>query len=244
MWNAPEKIANDYYAFVKECLVNEKAFSNFKSNPAYCNVVGMSHPYQADMFYARVKADPEIYNKLLDFRWNDTIGAPPAIVKIEGMLMSPNTLRHISTLVDLKKHFGSLDGKVISELGVGYGATAYMINKYYKPSAYHLIDLPDVQQLALKYLSLFKITATAEPPPPIVDLFISEFCISEFDDVQLYDFYNKYVANAKNAYIMSNLFDAKRKDALIDRMNEDFNLEVYNDSHGTEYPTYFIIGKK
>jgi hypothetical protein len=244
-WSAPQDIANDYYNFVKQCPFNEELFANFKSIPAYHNVVGMSWDWQANWFLNNIKQDPDILSKLPMFAENDRLGNPPFIVETPtGLKVSANTLRHVQTLVDLKKNFGSLDGKVISELGVGYGATAFMVGRYYKPADYYLLDLPDVQVLAQRYLNELGIPNKITPPPERVDLFISEFCITEFDDAGMYDFYERYVIKADNVYIMSNLFDEERKMRLINRMNEDYNLVVYPETHGTDYPSYVIVGKK
>lgn len=243
-WSAPQNIAEDYYKFVKQCPFNEELFANFKSIPAYHNVVGMSWDWQASWFLNNIRQDADILSKLRMFAENDRLGNPPFMVEVEGIKISANTLRHIQTLVDLKKNFGSLDGKIISELGVGYGATAFMIGRYYKPADYYLLDLPDVQVLAQRYLNELGIKNNITPPPERVDLFISEFCITEFDDAGLYDFYERYVIKADNVYIMSNLFDEERKQRLISRMNEDYNLVVYPETHGTNYPSYVIVGKK
>ena len=243
-WSAPQNIADAYYKFIKECPDNPELFANFKSNPAYHNVVGMSWDWQAVRFYYKIKEDPEVFARLDDFKVNDTLGNPPFVVNIEGVRASANTLRHVQTLVDLKKNFGSLDGKVISELGVGYGATAFMVSKFYKPAAYYLIDLPDVQKFAQDYLTKLGVESIITPPPEKVDLFISEFCISEFDDKGIYEFYDKYVVKADNVYIMSNLFDEERKQRLITHMSKDYKLDVYPETHGTDYPSYVIVGKR
>lgn len=242
-WEAPKNIADTYFSFVKKAVNDEALFKSFKVNDDYVSIVGMSHAWQGQRFLNRIKEHPDIYARLNEFKENDTVGSP-TLMDIEGMTISPNTLRHVQSLCDVKKYIGNLDGKIISELGVGYGATAYMIGKYYKPAAYHLLDVPEVQKFALKYLTQFNIPATDTPPPERVDLFISEFCVTEFEDDDLYGFYEKYIVKADNVYIMSNLFDETRKQKFIQRMNEDFNLEIIPETHGTNYPAYIIIGHK
>lgn len=242
-WEAPHDIANNYFTFVKKAINDEELFRTFKTNNDYISVVGMSHDWQGHRFLDRIKEHPEIYARLSEFIENDKIGSP-VMMNIDGKTISPNTLRHVQSLCDIKKHFGNLDGKIISELGVGYGATAYMVGKYYNPATYHLIDVPEVQKFALKYLNLLRISATDNPPPEKVDLFISEFCVTEFEDDDLYNFYNKYIQNAEHVYIMSNLFDETRKKNFIQKMNEDFNLEIIPETHGTTFPAYIIIGHK
>jgi hypothetical protein len=242
-WSAPKDIAKRYYAFVKQCLTDEVAFAKFKTTEDYVAVVGMSHNWQSERFLNNVKKDPDILSRMESFRKNDIYGSPQMTI-IDGIDISPNTLRHIQTLTDIKKNFGSLDNKIISELGVGYGATAFMIGTYYKPTDYYLIDLPDVQQFAQKYLNLLNIPSKCNPPPAEVDLFISEFCWTEFDDEDMLKFYDQYMKSAKNLYIMSNLFDEKRKSRILTHMNYDFELTIYPETHGTNYPSYVIVGKK
>jgi hypothetical protein len=244
MWKTEKDTAERYLESVKQCLTDEKAFDKFKSNNDYISIVGMSQPWQAVFFYDKIREYPEIYSKIKDLVRNDTIGNPIDIMEFRDIKVSPNTLRHINTLCDLYHHFGNLDGKIISELGVGYGATAFMVNTCYKPTSYHLIDLPDVQSFALKYLNKFGINATMETPPQSVDIFISEFCLSEFDDIELYSFYDKYVKDAKNTYLMMNLHDEQRKQAFIHRMTEDFDVEILPEYPVTHWPNYIIVGKK
>ena len=203
----------------------------------------MSSDWQSSLFLNRIKEFPDIYNRLEDFKKNDSIGSP-YLSKIDDQFISPNTLRHVLTLCDLSKHFGNLNDFIISELGVGYGATAFMVNTFFKPKSYHLLDLPDVQLFAKKYLSLLNVTVSIDPPPNEVDLFISEFCLSEFDDATIDDFYERYIKNSKNVYLMMNLHDQTRKDRFIHKMNEDFNMEILPEYPETSWPNYIIIGKK
>jgi len=154
------------------------------------------------------------------------------------------TIRYIFSLCYIKEHFGNLDNMVIGELGVGYGGLAFVIGTYYKPKSYHLFDLPDVQSLALKYLKKLDIPATDTFPDVPMDLFISEFCLSEFDDTDIYLFYDKYIKNSKRIFLTMNLIDEVRKQKFIKRMNMDFDMEIYPETHGTNFPAYVIIGKK
>lgn len=243
MWSAETSgLANKYFEFVKYALTDQFVWDNFKCNLDYISIVGTPTPERIEHFLKKIKEYPEIVAKMDEFRANDTYGHPPYIYPDWNVSMG--TLRYIHSLCDLKKQFGTLDNMTIAEMGVGYGGLAFVISTYFKPKAYHLIDLPDVQKLSMKYLELLKISATTEPPPEEVDLFISEFCLSEFDDEDLYKFYDMYVAKAHNAYLQMNLIDEDRKQRFIKRMNEDFGLEIYPEDHGTGFPAYVIVGKK
>ncbi len=243
MWMASTNIADNYLKCVERCLIDENAFNKFKITDEYNSVVGMSLPWQSTLFYNKIKTFHSIHEKMNEFLRNDLYGSPPTIT-IDELTISPNTLRHIHTLCDITKHFGNLNGKIISELGVGYGGTAFVIETYYKPLAYHLIDLPPVQKLTLKYLKRLGITVTDALPPESVDLFISEWCLSEFDDTELYKFYEQYVKNAKNVYLAMNLHDEERKKKFIHHMNNDFDMEILPEYPVTHWPNYIIIGKQ
>lgn len=241
-WNAPLKLQEDYINCVNECLINEDTFNKFKSLDAYNAVVGMSLPWQSSHFSGEIMKRADIMKHIEALQKNDLIGSP----HLDKDQISPNTLRHIYTLCDLTTHFGSLDGLTIAELGVGYGATALMVNTVFKPKAYHLIDLPPVQLFAQKYLNRLGITNCTIDSPPIegIDLIISEWCLSEFDDEQLYKFYDQYVVNSKNAYLMMNLHDEDRKQKFIHHMNHDFDMVILPEYPRTHWNNYLIIGKK
>lgn len=243
MWSAEKDgLAQKYREIVKQCLTNESVFNGFKSNNDFISIVGTPSPFQLRHFMNKIEDFPEIMSHFDDFRVNDKYGNPPHIDPKSNL--SLGTIRYIHSLCDLKKHFGSLDNMVISEMGCGYGGLALIINLFFKPKSYYVIDLPEVQQLTVKYLTLHKVSVLTEPPPLEVDLFISEFCLSEFDDEDLYKFYDMYVLNARNTYLQMNLIDEDRKQRFIKHMNQEFGLEIRSEGHGTRFPAYVIIGKK
>lgn len=243
MWNVNPVWSDNYTRFVKQALVDETLFETFKTNNDYVSIVGMSYKWQAQIFLDKIIKNSEIYNRINDFLVNDNVGSPE-LVNINGLVVSPNTLRHIQSLCYIQKYIGDLNNKIIGELGVGYGATALMIHKYYNPKTYHLLDLPDVQKFAKKYLNMFNINTSIEPPTCDLDIFISEFCWTEFDDEDMNRFYNLYIKKSKKIYIMSNLIDTERKENMLNYMREDFELTIIPETHGTEHPCYVIIGIK
>lgn len=64
---------------------------------------------------------------------------------------------------------------------------------------------------------------------PKFDLLISEYCITEMDDAGIDGFYEKYIQHSENIYIFSNLWDEKRKEAFLSKLDEKFNLTVFDD---------------
>jgi hypothetical protein len=245
MWLASDNTQTRYKAAVNEAIISEQKFNTFKSNPNYNCIVGMSELWQAPLFYEFIKNNnKEIFEKLDEFKKNDLIGAP-VLWSGNGITISPNTLRYIKTLVDLQNHFGSLNDFVVAELGVGYGGLSFMINTNAKLKDYVLCDLPEVQQLAKKYLSSHNITATDDKEKhDNFDLFISEFCLSEFDDKEIYEFYDKLILKSKRVYLMMNLHDESRKKKFLSKISQDFNINILDEYPKTMWPNYIIIGTK
>ena len=245
-WTAPESTVVPYLNFIEKILDKKSGelFEAFKSNPAYNSIVGMSQAWQGEAWWKRIKNSPDIFKNIENFRYNDMIGAPPAMCVCDNYLISANTLRHLNTLCDIYESFGNLNGSVIFELGIGYGATAFMINKFYHVN-YHIKDFAIVERFALTYLMAHGILVTNEEPPIPPDLFISEFCLSELDDKEIYQYYERYIKDAKRVYIASNMWDTTRKNRLIDRLKTDFSkLKVTDEFPKTHWDNYIIIGSK
>jgi hypothetical protein len=133
---------------------------------------------------------------------------------------------------------------VITELGIGFGGLCHTINTQFSPKMYHLMDLPEVQELAFKCLSKFGITNISKEKPEMSDLFISEFCFSEFTDEQMGVFYEDYIIKSKNVYLYMNMHDEQRKSAFISKISQDFDIIVEAEYPATHWPNYLIFGKK
>ena len=61
------------------------------------------------------------------------------------------------------------------------------------------------------------------------DLVISEFCISEMDDKGIDDYYEKYLSKSKNIYLLMNMWDEVRKERFVNKVEKDFNLEMFKE---------------
>lgn len=246
MWLASNDTQTRYEQAVKEAIVNEDNFKTFKSNGNYNCIVGMSEGWQAPLFYEHIRTHyPKIFLELDKFKNNDSIGSPVMWTSDDGHHISVNTLRHLKTLCDLITHFGLLDGFVVAELGIGYGGVSFMVNSQYKVKDYVLCDLPNVQELAQKYLKSFNIeTTTDRNKHNKFDLFISEFCLSEFNDEGIYTFYNDLIVKSDRIYLTMNLHDEARKTAFLNRVQQDFTITVLDEYPKTRWPNYIIVGTK
>jgi putative sugar O-methyltransferase len=80
--------------------------------------------------------------------------------------------------------------------------------------------------------------------PPSFDLFISEFCLSEMDDEKIDNLYDQYIQFSKNIYIFSNLWDEDRKEKLLNKLCEKFDITLLNEFPiDPNHDNYIIMGK-
>lgn len=242
MWLASENISQNYYRVVNESLSNNSVFNTFKSNPNYTNIVGMSGLSQGIEWYSNIRDNyKNIFDNLDRYAKNDEVGSP---VRYNDIPLSPNTLRYINTLIEIEDYF-KLKGELnFVELGVGYGGLCFVLNQFYKIKNYCLIDIPTVQSLASKYLDKIGIKNHTVDLPEKIDLFISEFCLSEFDDDGIYDFYDKYLIKSDRIYLHMNLHDEGRKSMFLKKLSDDFDYKISDEYPKTDWPNYVIRGYK
>lgn len=124
--------------------------------------------------------------------------------------LSPTTLRFTKILADLEFFFGSLDGCVVSEIGVGYGGQANLITSRFDVSGYHLFDLSSVNALARRYLESFDKNACVfhDWGPALEhlnsDLCISNYALSEMTRDAQETYFRCVIDNARSGYVLWN----------------------------------------
>jgi hypothetical protein len=124
----------------------------------------------------------------------DSVGRPKTFKFDSYGTFSPTLLRYLKVYVDLKSIFGSLGTLRISEIGIGFGGQAGVINLLDKPLEYNLYDIPPVLNLAEKVISEVKIPGNfnyfdgRNPKETESDLIISNYAFSEIN-VQLQKLY-------------------------------------------------------
>ncbi len=162
--------------------------------------------------------------------------------------ISVNTLRYAKTTAEIYKYIGDLHGKVVTEIGIGYGGLAYVLSRVFDVKEYHLIDLPEVQSLGLKYLNSLKNplqdTDFKASVPQSSFLTISEFALSEFSNELTEKYYNDILKNSENLYLMINIHNNNRRDWFLNLLRRDFKLQILEEYPKTIWPNDLIIGKK
>ena len=275
MWTVRPDIIHCYISSINRCLMSDEHFESFKSSSHYNSIVGMATVEQAPLWYDRIKEEhPDILSSMEKFKANDSFGKPVAMWSSPSHGdISASTLRYLNTLCDIEKHFGSLDGKSVVEIGVGYGGLCFMIQTYYDVSCYQLVDIDNAILLTRKYLGKIGLdknimyeassdfqtkhsntystvnTLTHKEElklssSPSYDLAISEFCISEMDDKGINDYYNRYLKPSKRLYLLMNLHDVLRKERFIKMVEEDFDIKMLDEFPKTHWPNYLMIAER
>jgi len=187
-----------------------RAFANFRRNPAYTAALEHVSEAQGQDCLGIIAKDPEIFAAMEAFKVNDGFGSPmicdyPSVGKI-----SPTTLRYVKVLADLKAHFSSLDNLRISEISVGYGGQCRIINAYFKPASYCLIDIFPALSLAQRFLDNFVLHSVMSYMTmnqlPVVesDLVISNYAFSELRRPIQDAYLRKVVLPAKRGFFIYN----------------------------------------
>ncbi len=145
----------------------------------------------------------------------DKFGKPRKF-KFNYGTFSPTLLRYLKVYVDLNRYFGPLKSLTLSEIGIGFGGQASLINLLGHPSHYTLYDIPPVLDLAKKFISdvkspgEFTFVDGRNPISSSQDLVISNYAFSELKlSVQ-----NQYLENvilpSSRGYITWNSFSEKQ----------------------------------
>lgn len=231
-WDVSE---NDIQNYVNACnliLQNDEIFSNFKSSEEY-NVI-LEHVDQnlGNQYYEHVQqVGKEIYDENLEkFLENDSIGNPKKFL-YGGKNISPTTLRYIKNVLDLSSLCGDEELTRIVEVGGGYGGLCKTLSVLCEFDEYINIDLPEVVEVQRKYLKNFSEIYSKIKFTPCnlienitdVDLFISNYSLSELTVETQLKYYDKIIKNSKIVYITYNSItnSDKNYNVLTEKMKDD-----------------------
>lgn len=204
---------SDNQAYPQVCLqasIDYIFFNNFRRNPIYTHILEHVSEKQGVEYLKLISKDREVYSSIDSFKRNDDYGNPRMSEYPDIGRISPSTLRYIKVLIDLKKYFHPLDKLKVSEIGVGYGGQCRVINAYYRPSAYCLIDIQPALALAQRFLDNYVISSVLtyktmnELHEDEYDLVISNYAFTELPR-KIQDVYlKKVIMRSKRGYITYN----------------------------------------
>ena len=245
-WQAEDQIAVEYLAACVEAVNNDDAFANFKSNPKYKTILEhvLKDQGQCYLNICREMNEEAVDVNIEAFKENDKIGNPETHIYpgIEGPV-SPTTLRYMKNTFEMSFLLdGAEIGRVV-EVGGGYGGLCRVLSKVCEFDEYVMIDLPEVSALQRKYIDQFPdikdkvkcIPTTDLAEIKDVDLFISNYALSECDLKSQMAYYDMIVTNSKYVYLIYNLvnFNDFHYNDFIDKIKEQFTFDTGRDYENT-----------
>jgi putative sugar O-methyltransferase len=245
-WQAEDQIAVEYLAACVEAVENDEAFANFKSNPKYKTILEhvLKEQGQCYLNICREMNEEAVDANIELFKENDKIGNPErfAYPDIKGTI-SPTTLRYMKNTFEMALMMDGAEISKVVEVGGGYGGLCRVLSKVCDFDEYILIDLPEVSALQRKYLDQFPdlkdkvkcIPTTDLEEITDVDLFISNYALSECDLESQMAYFQCIVQHSKYAYIIYNLvnFNDFHYNDFIDKIKEYFTFDVGRDYENT-----------
>lgn len=246
-WKLDHHNTDKYLDLCRRAVEDEKVFAQFRNINPMTLIVENSPLKSGKEYYEIIQKEYAwLMGYVGQFQKSDTIGNPK-VHKFGVYDFSPSTLRYVKTVGDLEKHFGSLSGLAIAEIGAGYSGLCKIIHDAYAPSDYYLFDLPEPLALQKKFLSKFGITPVTDEYPDQIDLLIAMYSWSELSEDLQINYLNTVIKKAKNCYIMLN-YDMDRsyrllKDAFPNADIKDYHM--FGDESMTDYAPYdrYIIIK-
>ena len=221
---------SDNQAYPQVCVQasnDYELFNHFRRNPVYTQILEHVSAEQGGEYLRLLSRDPDILAAMDRFKPNDHHGNPITCAYPNVGTVSPSTLRYVKVLADLKAHFGAADGLNVCEIGVGYGGQCRIINAYYQPATYCLVDIQPALALAQRFLDHYVIPAVLtyrtmnELAPREYDLVISNYAFTELPRTVQDAYLGKVILHAKRGYITYNeitpeAFHSYKSDELLE----------------------------
>lgn len=201
--------SSSYRNICKEAAFDEKLFKKFRSMEAYHEAVecGQGNEFAK---YILETVSPEVLSKMPLFSRLDKIGNPVKHFHQGLGAFSGTTLRYI-IFADLIFKFFDLPAKyTVAEIGAGFGGQAYVLSKVKQFGTYYIYDLPEVELLISRVAENLGIRniilkdTSASLPEKEIDLFISNYALSECDLNTQLDYIERVASKAKRGFILFN----------------------------------------
>jgi putative sugar O-methyltransferase len=204
---------SDNQAYPQVCLQasnDYRAFNNFRRNSIYNQILEHVSEEQGQEYLDLISKDPDVLNTIDRFKSNDDYGNPRMYEYPPIGMISATTLRYIKVLVDLKINFETLDNLNLCEIGVGYGGQCRIINAYFKPATYCLVDIQPALALAQRFLdnytlhSILTYKTMNELGLGDYDLVISNYAFTELPRTVQDVYLSKVILRSRRGYINYN----------------------------------------
>jgi hypothetical protein len=199
-----------YPLFCHQAAFTPAVFHRFRQHPVYRVILEHVTIEHGRQYLGEIRKSHNIYASLDSLRQNDLVGGPKLSDIDELKQINTTTLRYVKVLCDLENMFGSLRGTSICEIGVGYGGQCRVIDDYFQPRRYCLVDLRPALNLAEAWLSRFPLQCTIsfrtmnELEYTESDLVISNYAFTELPRWIQERYMEKIISRSKRGYITFN----------------------------------------
>ena len=242
---------SDNQAYLQVCITashDYKFFNSFRRHPSYIQILEHVTKEQGSAYLNVLSREPDILAEMNIFKLNDKYGNPEMYEYPNVGLISPTTLRYIKVLADIKKFFHTVDNLNICEIGVGYGGQCRIIDAYYNPATYCLVDMQPALALTQRYLDNFILNSVIsyktmnELDNKFYDLVLSNYAFTELPRSVQDIYLRKIILNSQRGYITYNEITPKeynsyKADELLAMIPDS---KVFNEEPLT-YPENCII---
>lgn len=237
-----------YNRSVKEAVMSDHAFNNFRRDRIYCQIVEcVTKEEGEECLEILERIWPEWINKKQLYLENDRIGHPYTVTmkSIWGEIEAdPYTIQKIMEIGEMRMYLPHLfkEGKNLNvvEIGVGFGSLYRILNKEMNIKSYTMHDLPEVLLLAKKYLSHYgndseKVNfkrSAAEGAK--YDLVISNYAFSELSPNVKEYYMDKVLKKSKHGFLICNalgIYKFGNGYTPIDFLYEIPNVEIHPIEH-------------
>ena len=254
LWDVNQSMIDNYLQACREFTDNDELLYKFKRDSRYTPVLEHLTEEDARLYFSEMKSKEALTNIVLDsVKENDIYGTPLLINHSELGTISPTTVRYLKNSLDIVSSFKeNLPFKKILEIGGGYGGLCKVFSSFNKFNSYYLVDFPEVNGLSKKYLSNFKdiknkiyqISTNTLREIKDIDLVISNYAFSECSREVQETYYNLYIKNAKNFYLVYNNFTENNmnSEAFIEKASKDFEISFETELR-PPHTVHIIYGK-
>jgi hypothetical protein len=190
--------------------LDSRIFADFRRNPSYISVLEHVSPEQGREYLRLLSPAGRASRNIIEGAKNDIVGNPAVMCLDSGVMISPTTLRYLKVADDVEKHFGSLDGADVVEIGVGYGGQCRILDSLFKIKSYTLVDLRPVLNLAGEFLSNFplrcglRFLTMNELSPQAYDFALSNYAFTELSREIQEVYFSKVLEQTQSGYITYN----------------------------------------
>ncbi len=240
----------------QEAVRDAEAFRNFR-NHAGCRAVVDTLGFEQGVEYlnwcVRHVPDSLSLDLIGKYHLNDTVGNPVTFNYGVYGNFCPTTLRYIKVGAEIRNIFGDLSQKNIVEIGGGYGGQCKILSDMGGFASYTIIDLPEVNALIKKYLTLlgvenvFFIDCDKVPAGMKFDLVISNYAFTELDRDQQLHYFDAVIDSTPRGYMtlndISHLFNIRSLSLkeLLQSFKQERNTSLLPEEPNTFFNNALLI---